>query len=207
VKPFNATYAGWESLSAISEGNPRWLIGLITRILSQADLKRLPVPVPRQTEGVLWNCQRYSEMLQSLASEQFHSIKTSASVFQVLEKIGDYFHDRLVTADFVEDPPLSFIVDNDVDDDVENALRIAMNHGAIVCFESPATVGGYRSLRGKRFRLTYLLAPIFKLPMRKSKPVSLSAILNPPPVERKSEAKVDQPPPEQSGAWKQDGLF
>lgn len=207
VKPFNATYAGWESLSAISEGNPRWLIGLITRILSHADLKQLPVPVPRQTEGVLWNCQRYSEMLQSLACEQFHSIKTSSSVFQVLEKIGDYFHDRLVTADFVEDPPLSFIVDNDVDDDVENALRIAMNHGAIVCFESPSTVGGYQSLRGKRFRLTYLLAPIFKLPMRKSKSVSLSAILNPPAVERKIEAKVDEPPLEQSGAWMQDGLF
>lgn len=207
VKPFNATYAGWESLSAISEGNPRWLIGLITRILSHADLEQLPVSVPRQTEGVLWNCQRYSEMLQSLASEQFHSIKTSAPVFKVLEKVGDYFHDRLVTADFVEDPPLSFIVDSDVDDDVENALRIAMNHGAIVCFESPGTVGGFRSLRGKRFRLSYLLAPIFKLPMRKSKPVSLSAILNPPPVGRKSEAKVIELPPEQSGAWKQDGLF
>lgn len=207
VKPFNATYAGWESLSAISEGNPRWLIGLITRILSHADLKELSVPVPRQTEGVLWNCQRYSEMLQSLASEQFHSIKTSSSVFHVLQKIGNYFHDRLVTADFVEDPPLSFIVDNEVDDDIENALRIAMNHGAIVCFEPPATVGGYQSLRGKRFRLTYLLAPVFKLPMRKSKSVTLSVILNPPPAERKSEAKVNTSPPEKSEAWKQDGLF
>ena len=116
-------------------------------------------------------------MLQSVANEQFHSIKTSTPVYEVLEKIGAYFHNRMVTDNFVEDPPMSFIVDERVSDDVEHALRIAVNHGAIVCFEAAARVGGFRTLRGKRFRLTYLLAPVFKLPMRKSKPVSLSSIL------------------------------
>lgn len=177
VKPFNTAYAGWESISAISEGNPRWLIGLITRILSQSDQNSFPVPVPQQTSAVQWNCQRYADMLQSVANEQFHSIKTSTPVYEVLEKIGAYFHNRMVTDNFVEDPPMSFIVDERVSDDVEHALRIAVNHGAIVCFEAAARVGGFRTLRGKRFRLTYLLAPVFKLPMRKSKPVSLSSIL------------------------------
>jgi hypothetical protein len=177
VRPFNTAYAGWEAISAISEGNPRWLIGLVTRILSEGD--RIPVPVPQQTAAVRWNCQRYADMLQSVASQQFRSIKTEAKVFAILTVIGEYFHDRLVKHSFVEDPPMSFIVDDLVPDDVEHALRIAMNHGAIVCFEAAATVGGFRTLRGKRFRLTYLLAPVFKLPMRKSKSVNLSAILSP----------------------------
>jgi hypothetical protein len=176
VKPFNTAYAGWEAISAISEGNPRWLIGLITRILSEGD--KMPVPVPQQTAAVRWSCQSYADMLQSVANQQFHSIKTETTVFKILAAIGQYFHDRLVKTSFVEDPPMSFIVDDLVTDDVEHALRIAVNHGAIVCFEAADTVGGFRTLRGKRFRLSYLLAPVFKLPMRKSKHVNLSAILN-----------------------------
>jgi hypothetical protein len=197
VKPFNTAYSGWESIAAISEGNPRWLIGLITRIMSNSDQTNFPVSTPHQTGGVLWNCQRYADMLQSVANEQFGSIKTSTSIYAVLSKIGDYFHNRLVSASFVEDPPMSFVVDERVSDDVEHALRIAVNHGAIVCYKIASDVGGFRSLRGLQFRLTYLLAPVFKLPMRKSKAVSLSTIL-----EAKLEAPVDQDDPSTDHAGK-----
>lgn len=204
VKPFNTAYSGWESIAAISEGNPRWLIGLITRIMSNSDQVRFPVPTPQQTNAVQWNCQRYAEMLQSVANEQFGSIKTSTPIYEVLAKIGNYFHNRLVTSTFVEDPPMSFIVDEKVSDDVEHALRIAVNHGAIVCFEAAADVGGFRTLRGRRFRLTYLLAPVFKLPMRKSKPVSLSAILEARP---ESLASQDEPPTDPVGESIQGDLW
>ncbi|RVU46021.1 ORC-CDC6 family AAA ATPase [Rubrivivax rivuli] len=204
VKPFNTAYSGWESIAAISEGNPRWLIGLITRIMSNSDQVQFPVPTPQQTAAVQWNCQRYAEMLQSVANEQFGSIKTSTPIYDVLSKIGTYFHNRLVTTTFVEDPPMSFIVDERVSDDVEHALRIAVNHGAIVCFEAAADVGGFRTLRGRRFRLTYLLAPVFKLPMRKSKSVSLSAILEPKP---EAAASQEEPPTNPAGEWTQGGLW
>lgn len=190
VKPFNTAYSGWESLAAISEGNPRWLIGLITRIMSNSDQVQFPVPTPQQTNGVQWNCQRYAEMLQSVANEQFGSIKTSTPIYEVLSKIGDYFHNRLVRGTFVEDPHMSFIVDERVSDDVEHALRIALNHGAIVCFQTAADVGGFRTLHGLRFRLTYLLAPVFKLPMRKSKSVSLSTILEARPETSASQEEL-----------------
>lgn len=204
VKPFTTAYSGWESISAISEGNPRWLIGLVTRIMSQSDQRQFPVPTPQQTSAVLWNCQRYAEMLQAVANEQFGSIKTSTPIYKVLAKIGTYFHDRLVTSNFVEDPPMSFMVDDRVSDDVEHALRIALNHGAIVCFEAASDVGGFRTLRGKRFRLTYLLAPVFKLPMRKSKSVSLSTIL-----EANPEALAEQGAqvPDLGSKWTQVGLW
>lgn len=195
VKPFNTAYSGWESIAAISEGNPRWLIGLITRIMSSSDQSQFPVSTPNQTAGVQWNCQRYAEMLQSVANEQFGSIKTSTPIYDVLSKIGNYFHNRLVRTTFVEDPPMSFIVDEHVSDDVEHALRIAMNHGAIVCYQIAADVGGFRTLRGLRFRLTYLLAPVFKLPMRKSRSVSLSTIL-----EANLDARISQLEPSVTSA-------
>lgn len=199
VKPFNTAYSGWESIAAISEGNPRWLIGLITRILSSDEIQ-FPVPTPQQTAAVQWNCQRYAEMLQSVANEQFGSIKTSTPVYEVLSKIGTYFHNRLVTTAFVEDPPMSFVVDERVSDDVEHALRIAVNHGAIVCFEAAADVGGFRTLRSRRFRLTYLLAPVFKLPMRKSKSVPLSTILE-------ASAVQEEPRTDPADEWTQGGLW
>ena len=200
VKPFNTAYSGWDSIAAISEGNPRWLIGLINRIMSNSDQSHFPVPMPQQTSAVQWNCQRYAEMLQSVANEQFGSIKTSTTIYDVLSRIGMYFHNRLVTTTFVEDPPMSFTVDEHVSDDVEHALRIAVNHGAIICFEAAADVGGFRTLRGRRFRLTYLLAPVFKLPMRKSKSVSLSTILEAPASQEElSTAQADE--------WTQEGLW
>jgi hypothetical protein len=73
---------------------------------------------------------------------------------------------------------MSFIVDDDVDEDTESCLRIAINHGAIVCYQPTDGIGGFDTLHGKRFRLSYLLAPCFKLPVRKSKPINLSRILN-----------------------------
>lgn len=204
VKPFNTAYSGWESIAAISEGNPRWLIGLITRIMSNSDQVQFPVPTPQQTAGVQWNCQRYAEMLQSVANEQFGSIRTSTPIYEVLSKIGDYFHNRLVRTTFVEDPPMSFVVDEHVSDDVEHALRIAVNHGAIVCYQIAADVGGFRTLRGLRFRLTYLLAPVFKLPMRKSKSVSLTTILEAKPEASDSQ---DDPPANPEGALIQGDLW
>ena len=98
---------------------------------------------------------------------------------------------------------MSFIVDDRISDDVEHALRIAVNHGAIVCFEAAADVGGFKTLRGKRFRLTYLLAPVFKLPMRKSKSVSLSAILE----AKQQPPEPIAPPPKQPIGWTQEGLW
>lgn len=88
---------------------------------------------------------------------------------------------------------MSFEVDADIDENLENCLRLALNHGAIVCYERADSIGGYGSLRGKRFRLSHLLAPVFKLPVRKSKQVQLSAILEKRAVQNTLVAKDNKP--------------
>lgn len=177
-KPFTSTYGGWPAICAMSEGNPRWLIGMITGITANLPSKpTFPIAVSVQQYQVVSMSHAFAEILQTVATSQLRGLNTQVPVFETLEKIGKYFHNRLVLEKFSEDPSMSFTVDNSVPEDVENSLRIAINHGALVCYESADSLGGYASLRGKRLRLAYFLAPEFKLPLRKSKPVNLSTIL------------------------------
>lgn len=179
-KPFNSAYSGWSAIAAMSEGNPRWLIGMLVGIFSEPNsCDTLPVRIPLQHAHANTTAGTFADILSTVAVRQFDQIQTSQPVFELITKIGKYFFDRIVSDDFLEDPPLSFIVDAEVDDDTENCLRIAINHGAIVCYQEADGIGGFGSLRNKRFRLSYLLAPCFKLPVRKSKQVSLSKILKP----------------------------
>ena len=83
----------------------------------------------------------------------------------------------MITDDFVEDPPMSFIVDDKISADEEVCLKIAINFGGIVCYDAPDHIGGFKSLHGKRFRLAYTLAPEFTLPLRTGKPIALSTLI------------------------------
>jgi len=180
-KAFASAYSGWSAIAAMSEGNPRWLIGMLSGIFANVDGNaKLPLPVPVQHKHATDTGWTFANILRTAAIQQFDQIQTSKPIFQLLTQIGNYFFNKLVTEDFKEDPPLSFIVDNKVSDDILNCLRIAINHGAIICYESADDIGGFGDLRGKRFRLSYLLAPCFRLPVRKSKGVSLSTILENP---------------------------
>lgn len=179
-KPFNAAYAGWAAIAAISEGNPRWLLTLLTGIFAGAGASQtLPVPYPTQQHHAVKTSGTFADVLRTVATRQFDCIQTSIPVMELLTRIGNYFHSHLVTDNFVEDPPLAFDVGDEIDEDVENSLRIALNHGAIICYEAPDGLGGFGTLKNKRFRLSYTLSPSFKLPIRKSKPHQLTTILNP----------------------------
>jgi hypothetical protein len=181
-KPFNAAYTGWAAITAISEGNPRWLLTLLTGIFAEVrSIQDLPVAHSKQQHHAMVTSGTFAEVLRTVATQQLDCIQTTIPVMQLLTKIGAYFHDRLVTDDFVEDPPMSFEVGNDVNEDIENSLRIAVNHGAIICYQQPDGLGGFGTLKNKRFRLSYTLSPSLKLPIRKSKSIKLTTILNPPP--------------------------
>ncbi len=179
-KPYNSAYSGWAAISAMSEGNPRWLIGIINAITANVspEKAKLPIAVSIQQGQLAGLSQSFAEILRAAATGQLRDLGVTAPVFGTLEQIGKYFHNRLVLDRFVEDPPMSFTVDDSIDPSVENALRVAMNHGALVCYEAPDSLGGYATLKGKRFRLAYLLAPEFKLPLRKSKEISLATVLS-----------------------------
>jgi len=182
-KRFSDPYVGWEAIATISEGNPRWFIGMLVGLERELEVNgKTPLPHAAQWKHVNRTVGAFQEKIKTVAIEDNMGITTERSVFGLLRDIGGALHRELVTADFSEDPPATFVVDDAVSQDMENCLRIALNFGAIVCYDPPDHVAGFRSLRGKQFRLGYILAPAFNLPLRKGKARSLSNLLAPSTV-------------------------
>lgn len=182
-KPYIQPYVGWEAVATISEGNPRWFIGMLAGLERElAKHQQVPISAHDQWKQVSRAMGAFLEKLKTVAIEKNMGISTQQSVYRLLSSIGESIHRELIAESFSEDPPATFVVDRDVSEDDENCLRIALNFGGIVCYDTPDHVAGYRSLRGKRFRLAYILSPAFKLPLRSGKSRNLSTLLAPAAV-------------------------
>lgn len=177
-KRFRDPYVGWEAIATISEGNPRWFIGMLVGLERElVEGVKTPLSPSTQWKHVNRTVGAFQEKIKTVAIEDNMGISTERSVFDLLKEIGDALHRELVVADFSEDPPGTFVIDDAISEDIENCLRIALNFGAIVCYDPPDHVAGFRSLRGKQFRLAYILAPAFNLPLRKGKSRTLTNLL------------------------------
>ena len=68
-------------------------------------------------------------------------------------------------------------MDSDSSSDLVDALGQALNAGAIVIVNDSSDTTGLEDLRGRRFRLCYLLVAHFQAMPRLGRPVSLKRIL------------------------------
>jgi hypothetical protein len=182
-----AIYAGKEAVYAMSEGNPRWLIGLLN------DFADLGVLGGRQTSETLH--VRYADQARLLntASQRFLSLikaspfrlpetQRSASseqdvtLFEFINVVGAYFNSEIYCRDFPLDPFGSFAVPNDSDETTISMIEQLLELGGLVYIgSSPQDVP--RAIRGSRFRLSFILAPIHKLPLRTYREARLSDVL------------------------------
>jgi hypothetical protein len=195
-KKFIFGYGGWQAIAMVCEGNPRWLISLMNSIhAASGSVDDIAQSV--QVDKIRDNAVAFEAMLSHLARGDSTGVVTNTSINGLLKQIGNYFFDRLVVDEFVEDPPLSFFVDNKIDKDIQSALRIAINHGAVIHMADPEeeeSGNDLGSLIGKRFRLAYMLNPLYKLPLRATRPLSLSTILTKESrVKGESEENLMQP--------------
>ena len=116
-------------------------------------------------------------MIASTARKNNMGISTEESPFNLIKQISDYFKIQILDTKFSPDPSGTFIVDKNTPIEVEKALKIALNHGAIVALDQNDDIWDFKKLFGKRFRLSYLFSPYFNLPLRMEKSVNLSTIL------------------------------
>jgi len=174
-------YAGAESVFAITEGNPRWFLGLMRSMLGSLDVKanlasgRI-VPPAKQGEEMLKSAQRFAATLRTIPVEPSQE-GAALGVLSLVRKIGTYFNDQAVLQPFRPEPPGSFTVDSNASDALIIALGQALNAGAIVYVPDDDGQLILASLRGKRFRLSYLLAPLYEFPIRLGAAVSLGTIM------------------------------
>jgi hypothetical protein len=165
------------SLFAVVEGNPRWLIGILAPLLEEYSKNMGPVHPWRQAAEVGKAASRFRAFLKTIPCPPLWNNQPSRGILSALVTIGYYFFARVVLDDFSPDPPGTFIVDSTASEELMNSLASALNAGAIVYVPDQQTELVLDSLRGKRFRLTYLLAPHYRLPLRLGRPVSMQTIL------------------------------
>jgi len=171
-------YAGASSLFAISEGNPRWFIGIVEVLLDWMGKDKSTIPGTVQADELRKAAQRFSALLRTIPlPAELRTGKSERWLLTILNTIGEYFHRRVVVDDFVPEPPGSIIVDTHTPPAVLQLLAQAVNSGALVYLPDSESQVLLSSLRGKTFRLSYLLAPIQRTPLRRGIAVSLSPIL------------------------------
>ena len=161
----------------MSEGNPRLLAGLLSELLD-VDGSRMIASSP------LVRPESQSRVLQSASQRMLTGIKTypvaqgsnRRSLSSVVHKLGEFLHSELVTRDFKADPVGSFFVDEDVNANVLASLSLGLLIGAFVHVRS-AHGDIPTSIVGSRLRLSYMLAPTYRLLFRNYREMRLSTAL------------------------------
>jgi hypothetical protein len=168
-------YTGAEAILTITEGNPRWLIGLVNSLLINLP-KTKRVSKNTQATEIRKAANRFRAMLKTIPCDSSIYQIRNRGVLSLLDDIGNYFYKNIVLDDFRPSPIGSFTVDSFTDPKLLDAIGRAVNAGALVYIpDNESSVIG--SLKGKRFRLSYLLASYHKLPMNLLASQSLSKIL------------------------------
>jgi hypothetical protein len=171
-------YSGERSTFAMAEGNPRWLIGLTTRLMRDAGTAR-SIPPNAQARETALLANRFRALLKTIPTTAPPGYQRG--LLSILDPIGEYFHEQVVRAPFNPDPVGSFVVDADSPGWLLDSLGKALNTGAIVYVPDPNASSMVSSIKGKRFRLSYALAPHYGLPLLLLREVSLNRILFPRP--------------------------
>lgn len=171
-----ALYAGADSVFALTEGNPRWFIGLIGRMISASESEPKQISPHRQGKELMDAAQRFTATLRTIPAQGASGV-SKMSVTQLVRVVGKHFHAEAVLGPFRPEPPGSFTVDSKAPTHVLDALEQALNAGAVVYVPDDDGQLILTSLKGKRFRLSYLLAPLYGFPIRLGKDVALSVIL------------------------------
>lgn len=171
-------YSGETTIYDISEGNPRLLIGIVNDILSEHQRRGSGTQIrPEIQASVLTSTSKqFRALIRSLPEATVVIGQHSVDLDTVLEWIGQYFFHTMVLEPFTLDPSGSFTVDAATPVELHPMLTKAIYHGAIILVD-PADDPFDSHLMSKRLRLSYILAPTFRLPLRLYDPVPLSACL------------------------------
>ena len=178
LRKTSVLYAGAESIFAISEGNPRWLIGLITPMIAyMVTNKTRRVPPSVQAEEIDKAADRLVALLRTIPVPIRADTNEVQGLDRLIQRIGVRLHDDLLDRPFAIDPRLSFVVDRGNDRWVMELLSSGLNRGAVMLVQGKDARSTVGDLTGATLRLSYLLAAKYGLPLRKGKATHLSYVL------------------------------
>jgi energy-coupling factor transporter ATP-binding protein EcfA2 len=179
AKAHQRLFSGWDALCIVSEGNPRWFKAIVDSLLRER----------AAGGGALDRAIQYRELER--ASRRFRALVAACPVgeptslddttfgpLQFVETITKFQRDSLLDKEFKADMPLSIECDMDADPALLVFLSACLNVGAVISVDEEDAALSLSALRGRKFRLSYLLAPSLVLPLRTGKPRALSTIFS-----------------------------
>lgn len=168
----NHPYLGASELFRITEGNPRWFIGLFSFLVDRY-LEHGKVTYRDQNEG-LEELQRQADRLLSSAITGANE-RLSGGVAGLVFEIGSALSNKFYKSRFSADPPLSFFITKNDSTVIAEGVRTAINSGALVLIDAPSF--DEENVFNTRIRLAYVYAPQYRLPLRRGRRVSLSSLI------------------------------
>jgi hypothetical protein len=168
-------YGGKNALLAMTEGNPRWLIGIATNLIRR---DRPHVRKAEQVAEIEKSITRFRSLLKTVSASPPGSKERPRELLQLIDVIGNFFYQSAILDSFSAEPYGSFIVDSHIPPNLVNSIGIALNAGALVYVPDTPDEIFVKTVRGKRFRLTYLLSPFYHTPIRLGAPISLFKMLS-----------------------------
>ncbi len=170
-------YAGADQLFTILENNPRWFIGVISPLLDEFIATKKKIPTFRQLQEIQSAMEKFIHLLKTIPSPIQQAANMPAGIEFTIDLIGTYFKKNTILSPFKDQPHGSFNVDNKIPKQLRQSLGAALNAGAIVEVEGGSDNDFINDLIGRRFRLSYLLAPTYRQPLILMAAVSLTKIL------------------------------
>lgn len=170
-------YSGKQAVYAVSEGNPRWLIGLLNDLHDSVDWsgksshKDYRIPATKQASIINATSRRFVALVKATPVAGL-AIPNCTSIYELIDALAKIFSSAIYNNKFSLDPIGSFLISKDIPRYLEPAFRRALEMGALIHIaNSPMDVPA--GLVGERFRLTFMICPSYNLPLRNYRNVNL----------------------------------
>lgn len=175
-------YFGYPNIVDLTEGNPRWVLTMVEALVSasKADGHGLKTPTV-QSAAIREFVQQMSAKLMVYPTRAAASGRRWTP-HDFIRALGLSIEASLFDGPFNTDPSMSFLVDQASIDQFDEYIRTAIDLGALVILRrggpAPLAAGGSaQTLVGARVRITYRLAPEFRLPLLYIKEQKMSTAL------------------------------
>lgn len=171
-------FRGAKAFFLFLEGNPRLIISVTNRIVQGVEDGTQPFNHERVLNGIEHGIASFRAMLRTIPTKaDTNGDVGPRGLLSMLDTIGEYFHERLALRDFDPEPPSTIVVDSTASEGLLDAIGKAVNAGALIYVPDDDDQALLASLRGKRFRLTYLLSPYYGLPIKVGPKISMMRVL------------------------------
>jgi hypothetical protein len=174
-------YTGYPNLVDLTEGNPRWILTLAeamrARCINGATLGTRSV----QTAAVEEFVRQFVSKLRVYPTRGAGP-SNRWTPYDFIKELGEHLEDVLYNGKFSTDPSLSFRIDRRAWDQYHDYIKVCVDLGALVLMQGEANAsleagGDGAPLLDARVRISYRLAPEFRLPLKSTKDGTMSKAL------------------------------